>query len=146
MKKTILFALIWVSVMACDEKQNATPQPEPQSTSVPYRKQTKIAASGAGASGADLKVDLREVNDSRCPKDVVCIQMGSARIKLNVSDATNSTEVNVDFKGDAKADSQAFTLSGQNYMLTVSELQPYPVSTQTPKIEDYKVNVTIEKK
>jgi hypothetical protein len=141
MKKTILFALIWVSVMACDEKQNATPQPEPQSTSVPYRKQTKIAA-----SGADLKVDLREVNDSRCPKDVVCIQMGSARIKLNVSDATNSTEVNVDFKGDAKADSQAFTLTGQNYMLTVSELQPYPVSTQTPKIEDYKVNVTIEKK
>ncbi|MCF2488918.1 hypothetical protein [Dyadobacter sp. CY347] len=72
--------------------------------------------------------------------------MRSAKIKLNVSDAVNSTEVNVDFKGDAKTDSQAFALSGKNYILTVSELQPYPVSTQTPNIEDYKVNVTIEKK
>lgn len=141
MKKKILFALIWVAAVACDQKKDATPQPELQVTSVPYRQQTTIAA-----SGSDLKVDLQEVNDSRCPKDVVCIQMGSAKIKFTISDQKNSTTVEVDFKGDSKGSFQAFTLSGQNYVLGVSELQPYPVSTQTPKIEDYKVNVTIEKK
>ena len=141
MKKTILFALIWVAAVACDQKQDAAPQPELKATSVPYRQQTTVAA-----SGSDLKVDLREVNDSRCPKDVVCIQMGSANIKFNVSDSKNTTDVEVEFKGDSKADFKTFTLSGKNYVLKVSELQPYPISTVTPKIEDYKVNVTIEKK
>ena len=141
MKKTILFALIWVAAVACSQKDDAAPQAEVKTTSVPYRKLTTVPT-----SGADLKVDLHEVNDSRCPKDVVCIHMGSAKIKFVVSDAANEVEVNVDFKGDAKSDSQAFTLSGQNYLLSVSELLPYPISTQTPNIEDYKVSVKIEKK
>jgi hypothetical protein len=141
MKKTILFALIWVAAMACDQKEDAAPQAEVKSTSVPYRKLTTIPT-----SGSDLKVDLHEVNDSRCPKDVVCITMGSAKIKFIVSDASNQAEVNVDFKGDQKTDFQTFTLSGQTYVLSVSELLPYPISTQTPNIEDYKVSVTIEKK
>jgi hypothetical protein len=141
MKKTILFALIWVAAMACDQKEDAAPQAEVKSTSVPYRKLTTIPT-----SGSDLKVDLHEVNDSRCPKDVVCITMGSAKIKFIVSDASNQAEVNVDFKGDQKTDFQTFTLSGQTYVLSVSELLPYPISTQTPHIEDYKVSVTIEKK
>ncbi|MCE7065950.1 hypothetical protein [Dyadobacter sp. CY326] len=140
MKKTILFALIWVAAIACEQKEDATPQADLKVTSVPYRQLTTIET-----SGADLKVDLREVNDSRCPKDVVCIQMGSAKIKLTVSDGVNQAEVNVEYKGDKKADSQEFILSGQKYALSVSEVLPYPISTQTPNIEDYKVSVTIEK-
>ncbi|MEO6287833.1 MAG: hypothetical protein ABIN80_17505 [Dyadobacter sp.] len=141
MKKTILFALIWVAAVACDQKQDATPQVELKTTSVPYRQMTTVAA-----SGSDLKVDLQEITDSRCPKNAVCIQMGSAVMKFNVSDASSQTDVNVTYKGDRKTDYQTFTLSGQTYLLKVSEVLPYPETTQSPKLEDYKVNVTIEKK
>jgi hypothetical protein len=141
MKKTILLALIWVAAIACEKKEEATPQAELKTTSIPYRQMTTVPT-----SGADLKVDLREIADSRCPKDVVCIQMGSAQIKFAVSDATNQADVNVDFKGDSKTDLQTFSLSGQTYVLKVSEVLPYPVSSQSTKLEDYKVGVTIEKK
>ena len=139
-KKTILFALIWVAAVACDKKEDAAPQADLKVTSVPYRQLTTIET-----SGADLNVDLREVNDSRCPKDVVCVWMGSAKIKLTVSDGASQAEVNVEFKGDKKADFQEFGLNGQKYVLRVSEVLPYPISNQTPNIEDYKVSVTIEK-
>lgn len=141
MKKTILFALIWVAAVACDQKQDATPQAELKATSVPYRQMTTVVA-----TGSDLKVDLQEITDSRCPKNVVCIQMGSAAMKFNVSDASNKADVNVTYKGDRKTDHQTFTLSGQTYLLRVSEVLPYPQTTQSPKLEDYKVDVTIEKK
>ncbi|NIJ54365.1 hypothetical protein [Dyadobacter arcticus] len=141
MKKTILFALIWVAAVACDQKQEAAPQSELKSTSIPYRQLTTVAT-----SGDNLKVELREVNDSRCPKNVVCIHMGSAQVKFNVSDGTNQTDVNLTFKGDKNADFQTFALSGVNYVIRVSEILPYPDTTQSPKLEDYKVNVTIEKK
>ena len=120
MKKTILFALIWIAAVACENKDDAAPQ-------------------------VDFKVDLREVNDSRCPKDVVCTWKGSAKIKLTVSDGGNQAEVNVEYKGDKKADFQEFELMGQKYVLRVSEVLPYPVSNQKPNIEDYKVSLMIEK-
>jgi hypothetical protein len=141
MKKTILFALICASVMACTKNEVAAPQDQLETTSVPYRQLTTVPT-----TGNDLKVDLREVADSRCPKNVVCIQMGDAKVKFNVSDGQNATDVSVTFKGDKRSDFQTFTLSGQNYVLSVSEVLPYPETSQSPKLEDYKVSVSIEKK
>lgn len=143
MKKVILFSLIWVAAMACDEKQqNVNPQSETLKTSVvPYRQLTTVSA-----SGADLKVDLQEVSDSRCPANVVCITMGSAQLKFIVSDATSKTDVNVTFGIDPKANGQTFKLNGQTYELKVSEVLPYPETSQSPKLEDYKVSLSIEKK
>jgi hypothetical protein len=141
MKKTILFALVWLAAVACDQKNEAVPQAELKTTSVPYRQETTVPA-----SGENLKVDLVEITDSRCPKNVVCVQMGSAQIKFNVSDGKNQADVDVTFKGDKTAGSQVFSLGGQTYLLKVSEVLPYPDTTESPKLEDYKVSVTIEKK
>jgi hypothetical protein len=142
MKKTILLAMIWVAAMSCDKKEEMTPEPEIKTAVVPYRQATTVPI-----SGVDLKVDLREVTDSRCPKDVICVQMGSAQIKFNVTEGAGSVEVDVTFSGDGKnSGTKAFSLNGKNYELKVSELNPYPISSVTPKLEDYKVNVTIETK
>ena len=142
MKKIILLSLIWLTVTACDEKkQNVNPQTESLKTSiVPYRQLTTVSA-----SGEDLKVDLQEIADSRCPSNAVCITMGSAQMKFIVSDATSQTDVKVNFSGDGKTSNQTFTLNGQTYELKVSEVLPYPVTTQSPKLEDYKVSLRIEK-
>lgn len=141
MKNIVLLALVWVSAVACEQKQEAAPQADLKVTSVPYRQLTPVPA-----SGIELKVDLREIADSRCPKNVVCIQMGSAQLKLTVSDGKNNTDVEVTFNAMDKSDSKVFTLSGQRYVVTVSEVLPYPDTTQSPALEDYKVSVTIEKK
>jgi hypothetical protein len=141
MKRTILFALILVAAMACDKKEDANPQPELNSISVPYRQMTSIPT-----SGSDLKVELKEVNDSRCPINADCISAGSAKLTLTVSDASNQVDVSMDFKGEPKSNTQAFTLSGVNYVLSVSEVLPYPEIFKTPRLEDYKIGVSIERK
>ncbi|TLV03308.1 hypothetical protein [Dyadobacter luticola] len=142
MKKTILFAMLCLAAVACDKKENtATPQIESKATVVPYRQATTVSA-----AGESLKVDLREVSDSRCPIDAICITAGNAQVKFNVSDDKNQAEVNVTYKGDKNGDFQTFTLSGVNYVLRVSEVLPFPETTKQPKLEDYKVNVTIERK
>lgn len=140
MKKVILLALVWVAVIACDKKEDASLQPELNATSIPYRQSVAVST-----SGKDLNVVLKEVADSRCPINASCISMGSAKLVLTVSDASNQADVNLEFKGDSKNET-TFTLSGPEYVLRVSEVSPYPVLGQTPKLEDYKIGVSIERK
>lgn len=140
MKKTILFALIWVAAVACSKKDEAAPQVELKATSVPYRQATTVTT-----ADADLKVDLQEVNDSRCPINADCIQLGEAKMTFKISDGANQANVQVTLKGD-KAAQEAFSLGGKNFVILVSELLPYPQIGQSPKLEDYKVSVSIEAK
>jgi hypothetical protein len=137
MKKTILLALIWVAAFGCNQKESVAPQVEGESTLVAYRKAANVA---------DLKVDLTEVADSRCPLNAVCVWAGSAKLKFNISDGKNETKVDVEFKGDKSKDFQEFSLGGQSYIIHVREVTPYPNTSESPKLEDYKVNITVEKK
>ena len=140
MKKTILLALICIAAISCDKKEDAAPQPELIYTNLSYQKTTTVRS-----SGTDLKVELKEVNDSRCPINANCVSMGSAKLVFSVSDASNQVNVNFEFKGDSKNE-QVFKLGGTEYVITVSEVLPYPVLGSSPKLEDYKIAVSIEKK
>jgi hypothetical protein len=141
MKKVILLALICMSVIACDKKDAAVLQNEVQSASIPYRK-----AATMSIAGADLKVDVREIVDTRCPKDVLCITLGDVKINFNISDGANQTDLDFTVKGDKKADFQVFKLGDKEFILRVSEVSPYPISNLAPKLEDYKVDLSIERK
>lgn len=140
MKKTVLLAFLCIAALGCDKKEDSSPQPELQTTSVPYRQSTKISA-----SGTDLKVELKDIADSRCPVNADCITAGSAKLVLAISDASNQVDVNFEFKGGTKGGPQEFKLGGETYVLTVSEVLPYPQISVTPKLEDYKIAVSIEK-
>ncbi|SDD73551.1 hypothetical protein SAMN04487996_10272 [Dyadobacter soli] len=138
MKKTILLALICIAAISCDKKESAVPDPNPISLS--YQKATTVRT-----SGSDLKVELKEVTDSRCPMNANCVSMGSAKLVFAVSDASNQVNVNFEFQGNAKNE-QLFKLGGVEYVITVSEVLPYPELSKTPKLEDYKIAVSIVKK
>lgn len=140
MKKTILLALICIAAISCDKKEGNTPQPELNSISLSYKKATTVRT-----SGSDLKVELKEVADSRCPINADCITAGTAKLVFAISDASNQVTVNLEFKGDSK-NVQVFKLGGVEYVLTVSEVLPYPQISVTPNLEDYKIAVSIEKK
>ncbi|QRR01000.1 hypothetical protein [Dyadobacter sandarakinus] len=140
MKKIVLLAAMAICAIACEKEDQVVQQAEYQTTSVPYRTRTAVAV-----PGADLKVDLKDVSDSRCPKNVVCIQAGDAKLLFDVSEGSNEAEVVVNFKGDAKTDSQTFVLGAQKYLLKVSSVLPYPETSQSPRLDDYKVQLAIEK-
>ncbi|GGH23224.1 hypothetical protein ACN9ML_03010 [Dyadobacter endophyticus] len=140
MKKTILLALICIAAISCDKKDDAAPQPDLNPVSLSYQKAATVRT-----SGSDLKVELKEVNDSRCPINADCVSAGSAKLVFAISDASNQVNVNLEFKGGSKNE-QVFRLGGTEYVLTVSEVLPYPELPKSPKLEDYKIAVSIEKK
>lgn len=141
MKKSIIISFLWIACLACDTKKDEAPEVIDQITSASYKKSTAVTI-----PGQSLTVKVLEVNESRCPINVDCIQAGSADIQLSISDGSNEANVPVSFKNASKASGhQTFALAKQNYSLVVHEVLPYPVSTEKPNPEDYQVNLSIEK-
>jgi hypothetical protein len=143
MKKTILVALIWTACLAACNKDDPDPdiQFEGNASKVAYRQNTVVPA-----SGSDLTVSLKEVVDSRCPSNANCITMGAAALTFAISNGTDNADVKASFSANSKDSAiQTFSLGNRNYALKVTEVLPYPETSQTPKLEDYKVGVSIVK-
>ena len=143
MKKIILTAFFFASfLVACDKK---TAEPEIQFSSLDaklaYRQDVVVTT-----SGTELKVNLKEIADSRCPMNANCIGMGAAALTLAISDGTNNAVVNTSFSGDGKnGPVQTFALGSQKYALQVNEVLPYPVTPKLPPFEDYTIGVSVAK-
>lgn len=144
MKKLILSALIGASfLISCNNKNDAEPEVQFDSkiSNLNYRVNTVVPA-----SGKDLTVNLKEVQDSRCPSNAVCITMGVAVINFAISVGTDNADVQVKFSGDGKNSGiETFSLGGQNYAMKVTEVLPYPETSKTPAVEDYHVGLSIVK-
>lgn len=141
MKKIIVFVLAIGTLVACSKKE-AGPKMMPLEN-LAYRQETSFSI-----SGHDLRIDLNEVADSRCPINADCIWAGKVDLKFVVSDGTYKEDVEIVFgDGQKNSGTASFSLNGQLYELKVSEVLPYPETTEKhPDLEDYKVKLTIEKK
>jgi hypothetical protein len=92
------------------------------------------------SSDNSLKFSITEINDSRCPSDVVCVWAGKADVKIKVespfsgnlvlSTMNNGFYKNIDTLG--------------NYSFQLVDVSPYPISTEEIKLEDYSVTLKIE--
>ncbi len=83
-----------------------------------------------------LQFHITEINDSRCPSDVVCVWAGEAIVKIAVeSPVTGTLELNT-------FDHPKDTLGTFSFELV--DVSPYPVSTETIELEDYDVTLKIE--
>ena len=140
--KNIIITIFTLSlIFGCDQKENdAAPEVQKVTTEVAYAKLASVKT-----SAGDLKVELLSVNDSRCPSNVVCVWAGVADVKFSISDSNDKTDVAVTFAGADKDASQAFKLGSQNYLISVTQVLPYPETSKSPELEDYKINVSIEK-
>lgn len=143
MKKVILTALIFTSCLAACDKKDAEPEIQFPSldSKLAYRQDVMVPA-----SGTDLKVNLKEIVDSRCPMNANCISMGAAALTLAISDGTNNATLTTSFSGEGKnSPVQTFSLGSQKYALKVNEVLPYPEAPKLPPFEDYKIGVSITK-
>ena len=101
---------------------------------------TLPAGKTAVIEGEDLSLKFVEVtSDSRCPSDVVCVQMGSAKCDVVFIYQGRNYPVTLEAGGEAD-DSLVFT----DYTVEFN-LQPYPVSSKQIKPEEYKLVMTISK-
>ncbi len=83
-----------------------------------------------------LKFTISDINDSRCPIDVECIWAGMVSVKINIEKPLSGTiELNSVFN-------PVDTLG--NYSFELLSVTPYPISTDTIKLEDYDVKLKIE--
>lgn len=82
-----------------------------------------------------LNFSITEINDSRCPSDVVCVWEGKADVRIQVISPVrgmillNSYNHLIDSVGD--------------YSFELKAISPYPVSTKTIKLDEYKVLLKI---
>ena len=84
---------------------------------------------------------FREVtNDSRCPRDVVCIRAGDATVALSGVDSNGKSTELILVVESGKETSGQFS----NLEVKVLELLPYPQSTTSIPRGDYKVTVVVE--
>ena len=142
MKKAFLLGVLCFAATACDKREDAAPQ---------TRLETTIVSSGEKSSlklaAKNLKIQLLEVNDSRCPINADCVSAGAADLKFNVSDGASEADVAVLFSSaDKSSGSKEFKLAGQNYLISVSEVLPYPEIQKPVKLEDFKIGVSISEK
>lgn len=130
--KTIYFllALMLASFISCDQ------EPIPDSFSFGVDNEFKINGDYHSIDNS-LKFSITEINDSRCPSDVVCIWAGKADVKIKVESPVPGTITLSTY------DNQVDTVG--SYSFKIIDVSPYPISTKTIKLEDYIVLLKIEK-
>ena len=93
---------------------------------------------GETAYIADTPLSIR-VNavpeDSRCPRDAVCVWAGNARVALTVSDGPNADDVELNSTVEPRA-----TTRGA-YRIELTEVQPVPHTAQRTPAEDYVIGL-----
>jgi hypothetical protein len=95
----------------------------------------------ATVEDAELTVTFKEVSsDSRCPKDVNCIQAGEAVVLLAVDSKAGQSGM-LEFSVPPGGASLAVTFEGLR--VTIVRLEPEPESTKSIDTADYVANILV---
>lgn len=119
----------------------ATPQP----LTTPAEVQLRVGDSASFDDGA-LRVTLLDVaEDSRCPKDVACVWAGQAVVWLQVVlDGVDRGEVEVTLYPAPPADRSHLDVRVDRYVISLLDLQPYPVASQPEPLSQRVATVRVE--
>lgn len=94
-------------------------------------------------------IEFKELlSDSRCPKDVMCVRAGEAKLVVNVyenNEFVKETELTIHASGYISKD---YNLIGdfEDYYIYGTMLTPYPVSTKKIKEKDYRLSLMFSPK
>ena len=88
----------------------------------------------------------RLVSDSRCPKDVMCIRAGEAKVLLSIYENgkfIQDQEIIIDASGYVmKENNLAFNT--KDFKIYGMTLTPYPINSNTIPQEDYKIEIVFQ--
>ncbi len=126
----LLLALVLVSFISCNKELDIEP------FSFGMENGFKVNEEYSSIDNS-LKFSITEINDSRCPSDVICVWAGKADVKINVLSPVSG-------KIDVSTFNNPVDTLG-NYTFTLIDVSPYPISTKTIRLEDYVVTLKIQK-
>jgi len=129
MKTIYLFlALIAISFISCEKET------DPDSFSFGLENDFKINGEYHSADNS-LKFKITEINDSRCPSDVVCIWAGKTDVKIEVESPVTGTITLSTYNNPVD--------TVGNFSFKIIDVLPYPISTKTIQLKDYQVTLKI---
>ena len=134
---TVVAGALLAGVAACSS---------PTSPDGPFRTEVTLQPGQVTAvASTPLRVGFERVSsDSRCPADALCIQSGDALVVLKVSiDDRAGADILLRTRGGTTGENLTAVVAG--YELSVTGLQPYPVSSSPIAPGDYRVTLTVEK-
>jgi hypothetical protein len=131
MKKLMLIAVVTLLLFACNREKETFPESFP----IGAEKSVKVGDEYL-SDVQSLKFKITEMQDSRCPSDVVCIWQGEALVTIDVESPVEGKLTLSTF------DNQLDTLG--NFSFELVEVLPYPVSTKIIKLEEYEIRLKIE--
>lgn len=124
----IFIALIAISCISCDKESFF------ESFSFGLENDFKINGEYHSIDNS-LNFTLTEINDSRCPSDVVCVWEGKADVTIDVTSPVRGSIMLSTYNHSTD------TLG--NYSFELKDVSPYPISTKTIKLEEYNVTLKI---
>ncbi|MDZ4680323.1 MAG: hypothetical protein SH848_00320 [Saprospiraceae bacterium] len=135
MKKTMFFAILLLALGAskCEKKSMFTP-------GTPFALKFGEVASATGKSVSVALAAIKE--DSRCPKEVNCIQAGRAIVELSVMEGKETAVLQLVLEGSGAASPGK---SAGSYTYSLQKLDPWPVAGKTTAPADYVATLLIEK-
>jgi hypothetical protein len=100
----------------------------------------------ATLDGGALELTLAQVaGDSRCPKDAMCVWIGTAAVTLHaVVDGVDHGDVKAElYPGPGSPKSTDPGVSVARYVLTLTDLQPYPSASQPQPLAERVASIHI---
>jgi hypothetical protein len=116
----------------CDELPPGSPTPGVSSVTL---------AVGQTVAVPDTSLSLRFTgvpNDSRCPADALCIQLGEAVVALEALRGSSTTQLQLRTSEAGRVADVA------TYRIVLSTLLPYPYSNRPIDLADYRATVRVE--
>lgn len=124
--------VVWcfLSVTACTES--------PTSPSLPLDSEFVLAPGQTiGVDGASLRIRFIGVaGDSRCPADALCIQGGSAQVRI-AAQSSGSTQDYELLTGDMRP------VRHEDLTIALVQLSPYPFSARTIQPDEYRATLRV---
>lgn len=150
MSRSILPLLLLSLSLGCSQPELISSK-EQESTTLSSPVQAVLSLQQPTQVG-NLSVSLQKVEDSRCPMNAMCIQYGSAVADFQINDSQgNSTTKRLylgdalpvpDNRGSRTADTVEVALGNKHYLLILSDVQPYPNTSDSIPTEK-KVTVSV---
>jgi hypothetical protein len=99
----------------------------------------QLGSSTAITTSQGLVIHLLNMTDSRCPSGVACIWAGQVNATLVVQSQVSKRIVSL-----VSSPGKSSTVSFDNYVIQIADVQPYPRSGHTILLEDYIVTLKVE--
>ncbi len=151
MKSTCITLFTGLLVAGCAHTESLTSTEGPTTTA---QQQTEglVLPMQKPVAALGLTLTLQKADDSRCPLNATCIRQGSVVTHLRVQDAQGNAATKILYLGDAltapedrgvrEADTVLVALGSKSYRLVLTEVQPYPnTSDPNPPEKTAKVSV-----